>query len=214
MNIQDLIITLLKEKGPLKAVDIAKLISQKYNLLTDRTEVNSLLYGKLKSQVYQDNAYRWSLRSHASSGQAAKVTEVQNTPLSRFASYYLECLSKDMDNGVWNYASSKFGSVEYGQLSTLPGLAEGTSLFPSEAILKTIQRVRQNKNRLTLYLGYPIYLRKVMTRTEFYVVEPIFFIPYDMASLENNGIPELTNELPRFKRQCEQPNMGGKCLSA
>lgn len=105
-----------------------------------------------------------------------------------------------MEAGLWCYASSKYGSPDYGQLYTLPQFYDNNShdIYNSDDVKKAINKVRQDKNRLVLQLGYPINLRKVTARSEFFVVEPILLIPFDTESLVNHSSPVLSQELPRF----------------
>lgn len=199
MDIEEKILTVLNDESGLKAKDIALKISQKFNLTIDKSEINKILYYKLKGKVVQDSKYQWTLGS-----LSAKKTDVPkksiNTPLSRIASYYIECLSKDMEAGLWCYASSRYGSPDYGQLYTLPQFYDNNShdIYNSDDVKKAINKVRQDKNRLVLQLGYPINLRKVTARSEFFVVEPILLIPFDTESFVNNSSPVLSQELPRF----------------
>ncbi len=162
MELDEKILIVLKENGGLKATDIVLKISQKFNETIDKKEINKILYYKLKGKVYQDSNYRWTI-GNGINRKNDKPKKYTDTPLSKLSSYYLECLSKDMEAGLWCYASSKYGSPDYGQLNILPQFADqAVSIFNSDDVKKAVNKVRQDKNRLVLQLGYPIHLRKVL----------------------------------------------------
>ena len=49
-----------------------------------------------------------------------------------------------MEAGISEYASSKYGSPNYGQLTCLPNYCdEETDIFSSEDVLKTINKVKR-----------------------------------------------------------------------
>ena len=197
MELEEKILSVLQEGGNLKTQEIALKINQKYRDEIDIREINKTLY-KLNGKVLQDNNYKWTIRN-ADHKNKEKVKKYIDTPLTRLSSYYLDCLSKDMDSGISCYASSKYGSPDYGQLNIIPQLAdESKDIYGSEDVQKTINKVRQDKNRLVLQFGYPIHLRKVIARSEFYVVEPLLLIPYDTESFVIGNMPTLSNEMPRF----------------
>ncbi|MBI5309043.1 MAG: AAA family ATPase, partial [Planctomycetes bacterium] len=56
---------------------------------------------------------------------------------------------------------------------------------------------RQDKHRLVLQLGYPIYLRKARSGSTFFV-DPLMLIPFDTPSFLYGGTPFLIDEVPRF----------------
>jgi very-short-patch-repair endonuclease len=199
MQLDEKILTVLQERNGLKTKDIVLKISQMFNETIDKREINQILYYKLKGKVFQDSKYQWTIGN----GDNKKINNPKiyiDTPLTRLSSYYLECLSKDMETGIWCYASNKYGSPDYGQLEILPQFSDDTieSIYNSEDVKKAINKVKQDKNKLILQLGYPINLRKVVARSEFYVVEPILLIPFDSQSFVNGNSPALTDEMPRF----------------
>ena len=200
MSLADKILSILGEGKPLKTREIADLLVKKYDSTIDKKEINRILYYSLKGKVIQDNNYRWRIISFDDVNQESKrASGFIDTPLSKLSSYYLDCLSRDMEAGISEYASSKYGSPNYGQLTCLPNYCdEETDIFSSEDVLKTINKVKKDRNRLVLQLGYPISLRKVIARTEFYVVEPLLLIPFDPDTYLKSSTPKLLDEPPRF----------------
>ncbi len=121
--------------------------------------------------------------------------------MEKLFKYYLECLSKGMAGGISCRAINANGTKDYGQMFKLPQLTNNTTenIFNSADIQNIIDRVRLDRNRIILQLGYPIHLRKVVINNHrFFVVEPIFLIPFDSQSFANGGRPALLNEMPQF----------------
>ncbi|MEI6143349.1 MAG: AAA domain-containing protein, partial [Mariniphaga sp.] len=202
MQLDDKILIVLQESSGLKSKDIALKIFQKFNETIDKDEINKILYYKLIGKVFQDSKYQWSLGQEGILKKTNPFSST-DTPLSKLSTYYLKCLSTDIESGIWCYAASKFGSLDYGQLNFLPQFCDNNSsdLFKSEDVKKIINKVRLDRNRLVLQLGYPINLRRVLARSgnsAFYVVEPILLIAFDTQSFVNGNIPTLINEMPRF----------------
>ena len=198
MELEDKILAVLIDTGPLKAIQLATKINEIYGDSLDKKEINKALYYQLKGKVHQDNTYRWSIGPPKDTAQSIKK-QIADTPLARLCSYYLECLSKDMEAGISTYATNKYGSPDYGQLTALPQFANAAvNIFAPKDVNNTIAKVRKDPNRMTLQLGYPIHLRKVTAKTLFYKVEPVFLIPFESQSFQNGGDPSLTNEVPRF----------------
>lgn len=63
MDLEAAILNILASRSGLKASDVTKIINDKYSIDVDKSEVNSLLYGKLKNSVVRDENYKWSLKS-------------------------------------------------------------------------------------------------------------------------------------------------------
>ncbi len=202
-SLEEKIITILENKGALKAKDITNIINQEYGDDYDKKDINRALYYKLNSKVSQDKNYCWNIGKEARKNEP-EILPITQTPLTKLSSYYIECLSKDMDAGVWNYASSKYGSPDYGQLFCLPQYSKNSEyIYDTEDVKNTINKVRRDRNRLVLQLGYLISLREVTSRAgnRFYVVEPIFLIPFDTQSFINNGDPVLQDSIPQINTE-------------
>lgn len=146
----------------------------------DKKQVNSRLYGALKGQVKQDNKYRWRLVEDTQP-EVASEQAYENTDLSRLARYYLSCISQD-DLGVSAFAKDKYGNPDYAELEALPD-ASG-AFWASEAARRMLGKLRKDKTRLALYLGYPTALTLLKSKRsdwQGYMVEPLllFQVQFD-----------------------------------
>ncbi len=81
----------------------------------------------LKKPTAENNIFRLSFRVSSPMSERGIMKSMKqleekivDTPLSRLSAYYLECLAKDRDDDLSCWASNKFGSPDYGQLSVLP----------------------------------------------------------------------------------------------
>jgi hypothetical protein len=59
VSVGDLILQVISESPGIKAKLIASIISKKYGIQVDRSEVNRWLYRDLKNKVYQSSPYHW-----------------------------------------------------------------------------------------------------------------------------------------------------------
>lgn len=189
------ILDLLRASPGLKARDIASRLGM------DRTQVNALLYGECKQHVVQDKGYRWRIRGRGREDASASAEEPPlTTPLARLCRYYLDCLSQDAQHGVSVFASGQFGT-NYAELPTLPLLDDvDTDIFEDEEPKRLLNRMRQDRSRLALYLGYPVRLRQHRGRNgwEGFFVEPIMLVPFVQDPGNRYAVPELSDELPHF----------------
>lgn len=206
MNLENDIVELLKTKHPLKAKEIASYLG---NGITT-TEINSILYKNLKGKVIQDSNYRWSLNQSKTSEITDDSPKIQDTPLAKLASYYLECISKDIDSGISEFASSKFGNLEYSQLSFIPNLDSEKETYDLEPISGLINKVRRDKNRLVLKLGYPIFLRKFISKSgnPFFKVEPLYLLSIDTEQLIYSNALKFTDEDPEINPEMLRNTLG------
>ncbi len=171
----------------------------------DRQLVNAALYGRLKGRVQQDKGYRWSLKGSSGidkgEGEGPKCLD---TPLAKLCRYYLDCLSHDDVGGVSEFASSKYGQPGYVELASLPLLDDdGNDPFDSEAGRQLLARVRRDRNRQAVFLGYPVRLNLIRSRRsnwEGFKVEPLLLFPFQDA--ENKyAAPTLGVDLPQLNFQ-------------
>lgn len=164
----------------MKGREIASLLSLKHGIEVDKTTVNSLLYGKLSAKVLQNNSYQWSLKSlnQASSSQPEIK---QSTPLATLANYYLDCISRDMDEGVSVFATSNF-DLDYTQLEQFPTAeANGATIGR-----RLVDKVRNGQGGYVYKVGYPLLLTSRAARDGklYRFVEPLFVfsVDQDMAA--------------------------------
>jgi hypothetical protein len=131
-------------------------------------------------------------------------TKLENydTPLAKLCRYYLDCLDCDDQGGVSVFASSSFGNLSYAELPSMPlTMGNPDVIFEDETVRRFVNRIRQDRNRLTVLLGYPVCLSHVRSRKgwEGFMVEPVF-----LFSLEED--PENRSSMPRFADDLPQVN--------
>jgi len=180
MTLDERILDAIKATPGQKAKDIAA------QLGVDKQLVNSALYGQLKASLQQDKAYRWYLKGAAGINEREEEgTKQLDTPLARLCRYYLDCLSRDDVGGVSEFASSKYGQPNYVELTSLPMLSETEAdPFDSEGGRWLLGKVRRDRNRQAVFLGYPVHLSLIRSRKsnwEGFKVEPLFLFSVQEA---------------------------------
>ncbi|MEQ9413519.1 MAG: AAA domain-containing protein [Cyclobacteriaceae bacterium] len=196
MSIEEKILEVLGEGKPLKGREIAAILSSKYGLNVDKTEVNKLLYHKLRSQAEQNKNYQWSLKKNGNA--TAKKTLPSNTlgstPLTKLAYYYLECLSKDMDGGISVFTSNNY-NPDYTELSKVPLDGNSTERISDNLV----EKVRRDKNNFVFKLGYPILIKSIVSRKNgvtYTFAEPLFIFSVDTEYALQNKTSKLTEDDP------------------
>ncbi|HCT71915.1 MAG TPA: hypothetical protein DF409_13990, partial [Bacteroidales bacterium] len=193
MTSEDQILEILKRGKPLKAKEIALIIKD-----LSVTEINSILYKKLKGRVVQNNNYQWSLINSESTNLSlpGELPLKKNTPLSRLSSYYLECISKDLDNGISEYASSYYGNTNYIQV---PGLIDEQNpmTLDQNKISYLAQKLGKERQGLNVCIGYPVQLEEFRGKNggSYFKVMPVLIQKID-ADLFLKGEISLTDESP------------------
>jgi very-short-patch-repair endonuclease len=199
-NTSEEILNLLRIRARLKAREIASALG-----ITNR-EVNAKLYGELKNLVEPDSQYQWSLRNKGSAITAeAKVPAARsNSDLARLCRYYLDCLAHDRDVGVSAFAANSFKDLDYAELESLPFCGNNPApVFSASSAQRLLNKVRRDRGKLVLYLGYPVRLRFVRSKKSDwtgYMVDPVFLFPFDV---DRSGTtePELTDEPPTINTE-------------
>jgi hypothetical protein len=189
LDICEAILGVIENYPGLKAKDIAS------KLNVDRNTVNSPLYGTLRDKVFQDKKYTWYLKEDAPALKKQMETTHSQTALSNLANYYLSCLSQDDLGGVSVFADNKYGDLDYAELGMLPdGLTEGA--FVSPDVKKLFGKIRSDRNRLEMYMGYPCALKKVRSKKgwEGFFVEPILLFQVETE----HGNSRLNTDYPLF----------------
>ncbi|NVN96641.1 AAA family ATPase [Candidatus Nomurabacteria bacterium] len=205
MLLENQIIEVLKEGKPLRANEIASRIDG----VTER-EVASVLNRQLRTKIIQNSRYQWSLISNNSTLVANTNPEgfKKDTPLSKLSSYYLECISKDLDNGISEFASSLFGSPNYVQLPKLFDEQKVLNL-DSDKISYLAQKLRRDRHGLSACIGYPVMLEEFISKAgkPFYKVMPILIQRIDSDSfLKGEIVP--TDESPFINAEASKLNEG------
>jgi len=187
MTLAESILNLLNEKPGLKAREIAGALN-----LSEKGDVNSVLYGALKGKVKQDASYRWWPVKTEAEGVTEKSVK-NNTLLTRFCQYYLECLNQDDQGGVTLFASSKF-DLAYTELDGFPLGGQNQFLFTA-AVRKLVNKAKKDKNWQVLMLGYPTKLIYMKTaKWEGYQIAPLFLFPL----IQEGSSVRMSNEFPEI----------------
>ena len=149
----------------------------------DKKAVNSVLYGKLNGLVWQDKRYLWFPKDQPRQQEAEGVAQHENTPLAKLARYYLACMGQD-EGGVSVFAANQYGDLDYAELDGLPSL-NNDNLFHGPEAQRLLGKIRNDRSRLTMYLGYPCTLKFVQSKKSSwtgYFVEPLFLFSVDLDS--------------------------------
>jgi len=190
---EEKIVELLRSRPGLKARDIAAALG------VDRTVINSALYGRLKARLHQDKSYRWYLKDSQPRPVASEQAEVApDTPLARLCKYYLQCLSHDSEYGVSVFAQGSFG-LDYAETDVLPFVSDtDPDPFSQTDCRQLLNKVRGDRSRLTLCLGYPVRLRHYRSQKgwEGRFVEPIFLFQFLFDPNDRYATPTLSDDLP------------------
>ena len=187
MSLDQEIIKIIEEKKSVKAKVIAETLG------ITASEVNSQLYGKLKLQVEQDKKYNWSIRKAlsdvSSKSNLASTIPAKSNSLARLSRYYLECLSKDMGQGIDEFASNFSGSPKYCQIEGVPTLTEHFTVS-LEKIKSYVNTFRGNRNNLTVCIGYPIVVSAQIAASgnPYYKVKPLLVQKLDEESFINSEL--------------------------
>jgi very-short-patch-repair endonuclease len=169
MSLQEKILAKLKDAPGQLARDMAAEFG------VDKKEVNSLLYGRLKGKVWQDKTYRWFSQSESRQQSTDDQPGYANTPLAKLSRYYLACMGQD-EGGVSVFAANQFDDLDYAELDELPN-TNREGLFSSQPAQKLLGKLRKDRSRLVMYLGYPCALKHKQSRRSSwsgYFVEPLF----------------------------------------
>ncbi len=181
MTDADRIQELLTQKPGLRAVQIAA------ELGLDRIDVAAALKGMQAGDVTQDNLYRWWPR--ASQSPAPPLDGGPRTFLSRLCRYYLECLAQESVAAISLAAETGCNYVEIAQL---PFATSGERPPANEREIKRlVQRVRRERGKLALYLGYAVRLRNRH-------IEPVLLYPVEEAHELSAGYLRPASGIPLF----------------
>jgi very-short-patch-repair endonuclease len=188
-SLSDRILNLLKDRGSLKAAEIAGALE------CDRKLVNQALYGALRRRVTQDTAYRWTANAIGEHAKGEVAGGTAAGPLAHLCRYYLDCLAHDTEQGCSVFAASNNGKLDYSALKELPELrAGGTWTGPhGESARELVQRTRLDRSA-AWYVGYPVLLRFHRTaKWEGYFVEPILLYSLEQ---DDGGVLRIADNVP------------------
>lgn len=166
------------------------------DLGVDKKAINSLLYGKLKNLVWQDKKYRWYPNDQPQQQELQESVKYANTPLAYLSRYYLACMDQD-EGGISVFATNQFDDLDYTELDALPS-ANNSNIFQGINTQKLLGKIRKDRSRLTMYLGYPCtmkFVRSKKSNWSGYFVEPLFLYSVDMDST-NGAQPKIDLSFP------------------
>ncbi|MDP8265677.1 MAG: AAA domain-containing protein, partial [Candidatus Aceula meridiana] len=187
---KEAILEVLKANPGQRASDLA------IELDLEKKEINSFLYGELKDQCVQDEKYCWFLLKDAPAHKKEEKKALPKTALSSLAQYYLSCIGQDDEGGVSAFAESKYGGLDYAELPNLP-LSASDSLFESSDAQRLLGKMRKDRSRLAMFLGYPSSLKEIRSKKSNwtgYILEPILLFPIEISG----GSPKLSQGFPMF----------------
>lgn len=182
------ILAIISSSPGIKAKDIAN------KLNVERNQVNSVLYGTLKSRCYQDSSYQWYL--NGATVDTSMLTNpdapVPDKSLSDLCHYYLNCLSLEENNGISTFLTSNF-NLDYTELGAL-GFNDS-----NESAARLLKRTATERS-LAAYIGYPVMINKIhstKTGKDYLKIAPIFLFAIDSAGGASNiaPIPSINMEV-------------------
>jgi very-short-patch-repair endonuclease len=192
MSPTDRIRQLLSQKPGLKAQQIAN------ELGLERAEVAAALHHFPGGEAIQDNAYRWWPKARV----PQPASEPQRTFLASLCRYYLECLSRESGPAM-SIPAAALGA-EYSVLDELPlASPDNQGWTTGRASKRILQKVRQERGQLALYVGYAIRVRSVRGpgNSEETRIEPVLLYPLEETEhppgqfLPVSGIPLFNAEV-------------------
>lgn len=126
-----------------------------------------------------------------------RVPHSRDWPATTWSAY-----RRSRRGGISTFAESKYGTLDYAEVSALP-FAEGGNgnVFAGARVKELVRRVQQDAKSSALYLGYPVRLKFARSRSgwEGYFVEPVMLFPVqeeaDGGRNVDTGTPILNNKV-------------------
>lgn len=185
--LKDRILEQLKRKPGQKAAELAQALE------CERREVNQCLSTELSGYVRQGSDYRWRMAERGDS--QTTVAPAPTTEIARLSRYYLDCISQDMDEGVSVFARNQFGEPDYASLPSVP-ISSNTEWWNAQGASRLLGRLREERGKLMLWLGYPVRIRRHRTaRWEGFFVEPVLMWPVVLSDV-NGDAPSIDEHMP------------------
>lgn len=162
-------------------------------LCIERSQVNSALYGSLRTRCYQDSSYRWFINGAADrAGPSAECVPIPDKRLYDLCKYYLNCLSLEENNGVSAFLTSKY-SLDYTELNSLD--YDETN----ESAVRLLKKTSTERN-LAAYIGYPVMIESfhsTRTNQDYWKIAPVFLFALDTTggAIKSTSIPSVNMEV-------------------
>ena len=182
--LKDRILDELKRRPGQKAAELAQALG------CERREVNRCLTFEVAGHVRQGSDYRWHLADRGDLPTA--TTPAPTTEIARLCRYYLECISQDMNEGASVSAKNQYGDPAYASLRSVP-IASDSGWWNAPDIGRLLGKVRAERGKLMLWLGYPVRLRQ--HRAAGFFVEPVLMWPVVVPEAAA-GTPSIDEHMP------------------
>lgn len=118
----------------------------------------------------------------------------QGDQVKKLAEYYLKCLSHEREGEISLYPIKEGFAPQYLQVSSHPAVSGGfDQIWASEESKKFLSHLRRDPARNLLYIGYPVFIRKVRDTIK---IEPLFLFQLRLPD-RNSPSPVLVGEPPR-----------------
>ncbi|RKX93330.1 MAG: hypothetical protein DRZ90_12935 [Spirochaetes bacterium] len=106
----------------------------------------------------------------------------------KLASYYLDVLSSEITEGISVFASSRYGFPDYALIESGNPISSEESPYSSNWVRDFINKRKGTTAANRVALGYPNAVKEVTSKkgNTFHVVIPIFLIPYQDGSWQEN----------------------------
>jgi hypothetical protein len=192
------VFSLLQSKDGLLAREIADILN------AERSMINSLLYGPLQNKCYRDDSYRWHITLRTTTQATPQERVKTDDILSKLCKYYLNCLSVDTGNGIWEYANSIYNDFNYVEV---PDTRFRTMNEQGKQLIVKAERTRN----MASFFGYPVIIDRKYSRNNnqpYYTLAPIF-----LYAIENNdgqlhyaSIPSINMEAIRLFSEADTNN--------
>jgi very-short-patch-repair endonuclease/polyhydroxyalkanoate synthesis regulator phasin len=219
--LKDAILDILAPGVPLKAKDIAAQLATRGYKGIDRSQVNSVLFGEIRGQVRQDRQYRWSLVERTQSSQVQATPGGPSTApctlLGRLCGYYIDCLYADGmgDLSVFAQSHTSPDYVEIGsrQELTEDGTAGADLLAEIAGVADLLAAQRRDRNRTTLYYGYPVFLRWIKSKRSNWQgakIEPLIVCRLENSTEGGRGGWSLADDWPQINTRALQECVGSR----
>jgi len=198
------VLNIVSENDGLKAKEIAR------QLGVTRNEVNSILYRlRATGAVAIDSEYSWrAIRQQTTANgindgnnTAPQVQKEVDEKLHNLCRYYLHCLSIDEGGKIETWARSRY-EYNYFELNnidiTTPSNENQINSF-------TARLLTPNRRNQIAYFGYPVLLKRIISRgNEYYKIAPVFLYQIDISE-GNLGfldtVPRINPEVLRVFSQ-------------
>lgn len=187
-NLEEQIYQIISASNGIKGADIAAKIGEEKRI------VNSNLANSaaLKAVVYQDENYRWHVRSKNSDKKSVTVNvPTPDKDLRNLCNYYLSCLALEKYNSVSQWLTSWY-DLQYAVLNGL--IIDDEKDIEAKNLLSRINSDRDSK----AYLGYPVQIYTIHSANgEHKRIAPIFLFPVDYTAgkVEISWSPAINKEI-------------------